>query len=345
MARESISVTEKAQEAHAAFEREWKGNPISFEKADTRLELREKPVLKLNKSGLVIGVSYYDVHLFDAQGKEIRIDPTRHVHNHPQYPRSSITYRDEFNSELGITIPRRVLGTPNVLEAGWEAVGDSIIAARNADRFGTRGTVTTVYATAPGGTGCDDSINATYATARTGSGVTPLNDHYVGQLTGYQCIEFFSIFDTSGIDDGDTVSAVVATYDGLENQSATDFTVRLGASSYNGGAVVDTDFVSGASLGAITVLATFATTGYSATANAFTDSGAFAAAINKTGNTSLIGWSSRHEAGNVPTGNEYVGFTDADAAGTTTDPKLDITHAAAGGGATGPAWYGRTGWW
>lgn len=325
-----VLLAEKAQEAHAAFERVWVGNPLSFEKAQTRLEIREKPQLRM-KGDLIVGVSYYDVHLYDAQGREIPIDPTRHIVNHPQYPRSSITYDVD---------GRRILGQMNPQEAGWEAVGDSILAMPNPKRFGTRGTVTTVYATAPGGNGYVRSTSTTYATARSGNSLAVLDGHRVGQTVSgsdYFIYESFVIFDTSGLPDTDTVSDVVLSLDGSADQSVTDFTVNAAASSYDGGAVVTGDWVDGsATLPGLTVLATFNSSGYDAAYNAFTSAGAsFNSAINLTGNTALILYSDRHAAGTTPTGNEYITFTDADAAGTTTDAKLDITHAAAGGGAKG----------
>lgn len=194
-------------------------------------------------------------------------------------------------------------------------------------------TISTVFATAPGGSGTARSGDATYATARTTFGATQ-DLHLVGQRLNagnYFCYESFLIFDTSGIADTDTVSAVVLSLDGNTDVSTTDFTARAAASAYDGGAVASGDWISGASLGALTVLASWASSGYSAGYNAFTETADFKTAINLTGNTALIVWSSRHEGNNTPTGNEHIFFNDADAAGTTEDPKLDITHAAAGG--------------
>ena len=193
-------------------------------------------------------------------------------------------------------------------------------------------TVTTVFATAPGGNGYVNSVNTTYATARTGGTLLVGDLHLVGQIfatPNYQCLESFLIFDTSGIPDTDTVSAVVLSLYGASDVSTTDFNTIAAASSYNGGAVVTGDWVSGASLPTPS-LATWNSSGYLANYNAFTSTGDFPAAIVKTGNTSLILYSDRHQAGTAPTGNEYVVFVDADQAGTAADPKLAITHAAAG---------------
>ena len=194
-------------------------------------------------------------------------------------------------------------------------------------------TVTTVFATAPGGEGDVDSSDVTYATARTSGSLVATANHSVGQevFAGtFYCREAFILFDTSGIPDTDTVSGVVLSLDGTTNASTTDFTSTVAASSYNGGVTVTGDWVDGSTLSGLTSLATFGSAGYDAAYMAFTSAGAaFNSAINKTGNTSLIVFSSRHSAGTEPPNSEYITYTDADAAGTTEDPKLDITHAGA----------------
>ena len=195
-------------------------------------------------------------------------------------------------------------------------------------------TVTTVFATAPAGGGSVYGLDATYATART-TGSANANNHVAGQTTDYICYEAVMIFDTSGIPDTDTVSDVVLSLDGSFDSSTTDFTVTAASSSYNGGAADYTvDFVSGASLSGLTTYATWSSAGYVAGYNAFTSAGAaFNSAINLTGSTALMLYSNEHRDNSAPTTAEWVSFIDADAAGTTEDPKLDITHAA-GGGAT-----------
>lgn len=324
MARDSITVAEKAQEVYSRFDTAWKGNPLSLEGHTAgRVELREKPVLRLRKDGAIMGVSFYGVHLYDAQGREIRVDPTRHIINCPQVPRANLTYDLDGN---------RIVGDHDPLAAAWEAVGDSLLSAPNPQRFGTRGTVTTVFATDV----VDDSIrsrNGTYATARTGGTLSTLTLLRVGQdFNGgpdYDCFEAFTQFDTSGVPDTDTVSGVVLSCDGSTNLSTTDFTAN--ARIFNWGAGVTTaDWVDPTgSLG--TLVATWASSGYSATYNAFTSEAAFPANINLTGVTYLMLISARHEAGTTPPDRELVIFNDATPAGTSTDPKLDITHAAAGG--------------
>ena len=323
----------------------------------------ELPRLVLNQRSELVGVSVM-VRLF-LNGTEVRIDPRRVFLNPATVPRANLTYEEGTLDLLGVEARfvgggrivahlerratkgvayRRIVGAPDPEAALIEMVWDSVIGVPNARGFRTRGTVTTVFATAPGGAGTAISTDATYATARTGGTLALAGNHEIGQTTAYRIGESFIIFDTSGIPDTDTVSASILSLDDVLDQSLTDFTVDVAISTYDGGAVETTDWVSGASL-PTPILATLDTSGYSAGYNAFTETADFKDAINKTGNTSLILYSDRHQAGTTPTQNERVFFTDADAAGTTTDPKLDITHAAAGGGATHPGWQQRGGWW
>lgn len=194
-------------------------------------------------------------------------------------------------------------------------------------------TVTTIFATAPGGNSCVFGQSTTYATARS-TAFAAFEPHYVGQLKSgstFQCFEGFVIFDTSGIPDTDSIDAVTLSLDGDTNDSATDFNAIAATSTYDGGQAVVGDWVAGASLSALTTLASWNSSGYSAGYNAFTSVAAFLAAINATGNTSIILYSDRHSGNNTPAAGERVAFTDADTAGTTSDPKLDITHTAAAG--------------
>lgn len=339
-AREQAQV--RAEAVKAAVDANWRGEKAAERDGQT-LIFDRKPEFILNKQGEIIGVDAM-VRLF-RDGEEVPIDPHRVIINPPTVPRANLTYFDVIDNETGVVTKERVIGAINPAAAWEEAVWDSVIGMPNAKGWRTRGTVTTVYATAPVGAGSVDSSNATYATARTGGTLNISGNHLVGQLPGYSCDEAFVIFDTSGIPDTDTVSAVVASFDGNLNGSTADFVAGLAASSYNGGAVVTGDWVSGAAI-PTPELGTWNSSGYSADYNAFTETADFKTAINKTGNTSLIIYSQSHRDGTTPTANEYVYFTDADAAGTTTDPKLDITHAAGGGGATYPGWNQSVGgWW
>ena len=195
------------------------------------------------------------------------------------------------------------------------------------------GTVSTFYATEPGGNGSVNSNSTTYATARTGASQTGSAAHQVGQIFSsptYFCYEAPVIFDTSALGDSDTISAATLSAYGWFDAANTDFTVTAAESTYDGGAVVGGDFVSGADLAALSTKASKTTVGWSTAGyNDFTSEAAMLTYISKTGSTAFLFYSSRHSAGNAPAGDEYVGFYDADNAGTTNDPKLVVTHAAA----------------
>lgn len=176
-----------------------------------------------------------------------------------------------------------------------------------------------------------NSVNAAYATARTGGTLSLLGlaDSRVGQrYTGsaYQCYESFLEFDSTGIiAAGDTITAATLRLYFRFDDSTTDFTLR--ARLYDFGAAVTTaDYVSGASLSG-TLLATLASSGIGA-GNSYkscTDV-ALAANITKNGTTRIILHSDRHEAATTPTGSEYMTFYLSDA---TNMSKLDITYTPA----------------
>lgn len=177
--------------------------------------------------------------------------------------------------------------------------------------------------------------NATYLTARsTGASGTKANtSDTVGQLLGYECHELFLLFDCSGISGAETVSAAVLNLDLASNSSVTDFTVNLRSKNWGPTFDTPTDFVAGASLSGFTLLGTLATSTFGSTNVYYSFSDvAMAALVNaKSAATAFVAASDRHEAGTVPTGNEFVTFYLADNAGTSNDPYLAVTAAAAGG--------------
>jgi hypothetical protein len=199
-------------------------------------------------------------------------------------------------------------------------------------------TVTTVFS----GT-TDGQVNSrdasTYATARTGSTLTADTagttftvgqDATVSKGTAYDCWEGFLSFDTSGITDTDLVSSIVLDLWLVTDSSVTDFTLEARERDW-GASLTTADWVSGASLGALTLMASIATSGIGATGayKTLTSQAAFLTATNlKTGTVYLIVDSSRHVGNNTPTGDEFVILSSADNSGTTQDPKLTITHAA-----------------
>ena len=298
----------------------------------------ERPTLVRDLDGSIVGIDAM-VRVFRGT-TELRVDPHRNCVNPPIMVPDGTTYTVT-DPETGETYEKKNYAL-NPREAYLRWLEQTLRDNPNLKGWRTRGTVTTAYATAPGGDGHVRSVNAVYATARSGGTLVAADNHQVGQdisvAPDFRCFEAFLIFDTSSIPDTDTVSGVVASLDGSSDLSTTDFVAALGTSSYNGGAVVTTDWVAGASLPAS--LATWNSSGYVAGYNAFTSAGAaFNSAINKTGNTALVLFSENHRDNTAPVLAERVTFTDADAAGTTEDPKLDITHAASG--SVGPLIGGR----
>ena len=183
----------------------------------------------------------------------------------------------------------------------------------------------------------DVEFEETYVDARSGANLfvdTALTYARVGQL--YQSgpdlwavREAFLGFDTSAVGT-DTISAAVLNVTSSADYSTTDFTIEARLRDW-GATLTTADFVAGASLSGLTSLATKTTaSGFTAgTAYDFTDV-AMPANVNKTGTTRMLLCSSRTTGNNEPTGNEYVDFRSADYTGTTSDPKLTVTHAAGG---------------
>lgn len=196
-------------------------------------------------------------------------------------------------------------------------------------------TVTTVYA----GTG-DGYIFAggavTYADARGGSGATSdtgATSVRVGQrlvIGQYILYEAFFPFDLSGIGGGEEASDVTLSLDGVANGSTTDDDFEVHEQAF--GTLTAADWQSGDAYNAATPLATWNTSGYSAGYNAFTSDASFVTALDLTATFELIVISSRHVNNTAPTSQDYVDFATANAAGTTTDPKLAITHTTIASG-------------
>ena len=233
--------------------------------------------------------------------------------------------------------PERQVGRRlDPVAAAWNMLWDSVLETPAQENWGDpRGTVTTVFAgTADGRI---DSSNATYSVARSGSGSLSANttsDLIVGQalIGGVRyCRQGFVSFDTGSVPDTDDVSAVDLSLWLTTDTSTTDFTTE--AREYDWGASVTTaDFRPGADLAALTLMASIASSGIGATGayKAFTSETAFLTATNlKTGTVYLNLSSSRQRLDNDPAGDEYLTWESADTAGTTNDPKLTITHAAA----------------
>lgn len=191
------------------------------------------------------------------------------------------------------------------------------------------------------------SAGSTYSTVRSGAagvaidgngGPTATTD-YIGQDLGnlvgagvYWCGEGFFGWDTSSIGSGQTITAATASWYMVADYSTTDFTMNVYARDW-GGTLETGDWVAGADLSGLTLVASKATSGIgSAGLKAWTSEAAFLTSVNPTGSTYVLMASSRHAAGTTPTGIELLQLQMADYSGTTQDPKLvvDYTEAAAG---------------
>lgn len=179
------------------------------------------------------------------------------------------------------------------------------------------------------------SESTVYATARSGGTITgsTTTDVYAGQYTSgsfFECLESFIKFDTSSIPDADAVSAsVLSMFGSLNNSGGVDTTIE--ARIFDWGLTnTSADWVPGASLSGQTLVASIPTGSYAAAYMDFTSDAAFPANVNKTGFTFIVLDGARLVAGTTPGAPaEYIGFKSADATGTTNDPKLVVTHAAA----------------
>lgn len=185
------------------------------------------------------------------------------------------------------------------------------------------------------------SYSATYLTARAGTGSLgndhTANNYDLGQVyTGgtYYLYELFIQFDTSGIPDDATVTAVELKL----RFSAALYTYTVNVREHDWGtAVTNTDWVAGADASGKTLLASYASASLNGSGyTTFTSEDAFITAINKTGATRMVICSSRVENGDVPVGNERLLFYPSEkGAGYT--PTLTVTYTEAVTG--NPAYY------
>lgn len=329
----------RAELVRAATFEDWQARPgAKLEKQGRdglKLVAAKAPEFIYDADGEVVGVDAW-VQLFDERGRELPIDPHRRIINPPTVPRSGVRLVDTGRVERGEPVmERRVAADPTA--AFWEAVWDSVERAPNPEGWRTRGTVTTVYASATDGYLL--TFDSPYANARSGSGGAILDTGTslrVGQEfngTFYSCYEDFLGFDTSAIPDDDNVSAVdLALWLLTDSSTTADFIIESRQRSW-GPTLTTGDFVPGASLGSLALLASLSTSGIGPTDSyiSLVSEAAFLSVANlQTGTVELMLCSSRHRLSNAPTGSESVLFGSADTAGTTQDPKLTITHAGPG---------------
>lgn len=340
---------ERAREVKAATSSDWTaragGHKLDKVKGNRKLTITKEPEFIYDKESNIVGVDAW-VQLFNGNGKELPIDPHRRIVNPPTVPRSGVSVEETGEVDrFGRPIVSKIL-TPDPVAAFYEAVWDSVEGNPNEKGWRTRGTVTTVFSVNDNGLVSEAAVSGgqTYANARAGTASFSLsgNPASVGQVffdfgggdQFYDCVEQFVGFDTSSIADSDIVSQVVLDMYLTADNSTTDFTINARTKDW-GASVTSADWVAGASLSGLTLLASLSTSGIGATGayKTLTSQAAFLTAPNiKTGTVFAVLSSSRLESGTTPTGEEYVQFSTSSESGTTQDPKLTITHSAAAKG-------------
>jgi hypothetical protein len=202
---------------------------------------------------------------------------------------------------------------------------------------------TTIYSTTA--YGYYESFDTNYPTARSGTGSTPphlATASYLiaGQQTGFgkfYCFEGFVSFDTSAVVAPYVASLQLTAADVLH----ADYPFTLEARLYDWGpSLTDADWVPGANLSALPLLATWHSSDYVASPayNLFTD---FDDQLNLTGLTKIIIVGKNLTDGNAPAlvpgslVDEYAAFNTSFVSGTSLDPKLVISEPAVGGWGVG----------
>lgn len=144
------------------------------------------------------------------------------------------------------------------------------------------------------------------------------------------CFQAAIRFATQDIPDGDTItSATVSLYGTLKTmETEQDLEVR----AFDWGTTLETtEYRTPSQLGALTLLATFDTTGYSTSAyNDFTSESAVTSWVNKTGDSRAFVCLEGNRTSSPPTAaySDWVKCSSADETGTTQDPKLVVVHSS-----------------
>lgn len=189
-------------------------------------------------------------------------------------------------------------------------------------------TVTTVYAE---NDGIIQSSATNYNTARSGNNLS-VNTFQLstGQLRDGTTRYIFQgkmSFDTSFLVPADVISAAAIELYVYWDATPTDFTLEARQNDY--GATLETgDYVAGASLSGLTLLASIGTSGIGIDAyKTLTESGSsLRDALNRDGYTRMLLCSSRTRVGNDPSGDEYLDIRPSSMSGTSQDPKITVTH-------------------
>jgi hypothetical protein len=141
---------------------------------------------------------------------------------------------------------------------------------------------------------------------------------------------FLGPFDTSPIGAGGTINSATLDLYLSDDEVLTGFTTAVASYDWSSSDLSAADWRDAASLSALTDVATRSSvgpTGGSAQYYPFSDTGpGLASVINKTGNTYLIGYSTRHKAGTAPTNAEFI-IWEGGGAGSPA-PRLTIDYTA-----------------
>lgn len=196
------------------------------------------------------------------------------------------------------------------------------------------GTVSTFYADTADS--IISSVNASYATARAGGTISlfpTASGLNVTWQSGYTLRQSHVPFDTSALPDADDITGATLSYYHISSDlTNTDGWTTIRVRAYDYGASIGsedwrpTDGTSATdTLVATMTYSSLSGDGY----HDFTSEAALLTTISKTGLTKVYHFIANIEAATAPTGANSVNFSSADTAGTTQDPKLVVTHAAA----------------
>ena len=193
---------------------------------------------------------------------------------------------------------------------------------------------TTVYPSTADGYLTSGS-NVSYATARSGGAVQNIHNTDDAMLvdqyksgSDYYCRSGYLDFDTSSIPDTDEISAVTLSLYAINTYGSPG---ALEVYAYDWGEELTfADWIAGADVAAMTLLASYPGTWSGGAYRALTSETAFKAAINKTGVTRLFLCTTNFRTGSAPDGKDGYTFY-ATEKGTTYRPKLVIEHAPPAG--------------
>lgn len=177
-----------------------------------------------------------------------------------------------------------------------------------------------------------ESDNATYSTARSGSGLfeSTTGNIAVGQNVGYELHEAFVQFDTSTLS-GLTITSATLSLRGVSDNSVNDDTIEARRKDW-GPAVTTADWVAGASLSGQTLLASRSTAAWDTGGyNDFTSDGNFITNLNTSGTTGIILHGQKQRTNSAPTAGEHVTFRGQDVLGDSQAATLTVVASSASG--------------